>query len=195
MPPTQRSKARFANLFPVVSWAYACLQHWKKFPSEVQSEVGFVKENTDWIREFYAIQQRVVYISKILKNKGFSAKTHQKVKRRLLKREHRRRVKKFVKQALAYLEVLSEKVMTQYHKIYCSSDVIESAFGKFKQKINPKSSQAMSEFVLTLASIGSDYNEEEIKKAMENTKEKDIRNWRKKAPSLAQQRKEIFGKK
>lgn len=195
MPPVQRSKARFANLFPVVAWAYKCLQVWKKFPSEVQSEAGFIKENTGWVREFYAIQQRIVYISKILKNKGFSAQTHQKVKRRLLKRERRRRVKKFVKQVLAYLEVLSEKVVTRYHSVYCSSDVIESAFGKFKQKINPKSSQAMSEFVLTLASIGSDYNEEEIKNAMENTKEKDIRNWRKKAPSLAQQRKEIFDEK
>lgn len=195
MPPVQRSKARFANLFPVVEWAYECLKVWKKFPPEVQSEAGFIKENTDWVREFYAIQQRVVYISKILKNNGFSAKIHRKLKRRLLKRERRRRVKKFIKQALAYLEVLAEKVMTQHHRIYCSSDVIESAFGKFKQKINPKSSQAMSEFVLTLASIGSDYSEEEIKKAMENTKEEDIRNWRKKAPSLAQQRKEIFDEK
>lgn len=195
MPPMQRSKARFANLFPVVEWAYKCLQHWDKFPSEVQSEAEFIKENTAWIREFYAIQQRIAYLSKLLKNKGFSAKNHRKIKRKLLKRERRRRVKKFVKQVLDYLEMLSQKVVAGCNKIYCSSDVIESAFGKFKQKINPKSSQAMSEFVLTLASIGSAYNEEEIKNAMEKTKQEDINNWREKSPSLAQQRKEIFDEK
>ena len=96
---------------------------------------------------------------------------------------------------LDYLEMLSQKVVAGCNKIYCSSDVIESAFGKFKQKINPKSSQAMSEFVLTLASIGSAYNEEEIKNAMEKTKQEDINNWREKSPSLAQQRKEIFDEK
>ena len=74
----QRSKARFANLFPVVEWAYKCLQHWEKFPSEVQSEAEFIKENTEWIREFYAIQQRIAYLGKLLKNKGLVLKITEK---------------------------------------------------------------------------------------------------------------------
>lgn len=195
MPPVQRSKARFANLFPVIEWAYRCLCCWEDLPLEVQDSCVFLQENKAWVKEFYGIQQRTAYLSKLLKNKGISHKNYQKVKKKLLKKNNCGRVKEFVTQALIYLEQLLERGMKEYDKIYCSSDIIESAFGKFKQKVNPKSTHAISEFVLTLASIGSDYNEEEIKKALENTKNEDIKNWREKAPSLAQQRKKIFGKK
>ncbi len=66
--------------------------------------------------------------------------------------------------------------------IHCSSDSIESAFGKLKQKINPKSSRQLTVFVLTLASIGSAYSVEEVKKGLETIKEKDRKNYRKSPP-------------
>ncbi len=67
--------------------------------------------------------------------------------------------------------------------ILCSSDSIESAFAQLKQNINwsaesPHSSRQMTVFVLTLASIGSAYSEQEAKKALETVKEKDLKNYR-----------------
>lgn len=65
--------------------------------------------------------------------------------------------------------IFKQKTAEYLAKIYCSSDSIESAFGKLKQKINrtaepPHSQQQMTVFVLSLASIGSAYLEQEIKK-------------------------------
>ncbi|MFY7786854.1 MAG: hypothetical protein ACOVQA_03170 [Thermoflexibacteraceae bacterium] len=40
----------------------------------------------------------------------------------------------------------------------------------------------MTVFVLTLASIGCTYSEQEVKKALETVKEKDLKNYRKSPP-------------
>jgi hypothetical protein len=80
------------------------------------------------------------------------------------------------------LAVLEAKKPKEVAKIHCSSDSIESAFGKLKQKINPNANSQMTVFVLTLSSIGSAYSEQEVKKALETVKEKDLKNYRKKPP-------------
>jgi hypothetical protein len=41
----------------------------------------------------------------------------------------------------------------------------------------------MTVFVLTLSSIGSAYSEQEVKKALEKVKEKELKNYRKSPPA------------
>jgi len=64
---------------------------------------------------------------------------------------------------LEYLSKLTDIKIENVETLYCCADIIESAFGKFKQKINPKSTHTISEFVLTLAKT---YQEEEIRDAL-----------------------------
>jgi hypothetical protein len=48
LPPAQRSKVRFANLFPLVNYAQKHLQDWPKIPGEVQTELAFLQTHRSW---------------------------------------------------------------------------------------------------------------------------------------------------
>jgi hypothetical protein len=184
MSPSMRIKLRFANVFGLILWAKDKLEKWATLPEEVQKELSFLQANKFFLEEFYTIQSQSLALQKLLKMQGYSEENHQKVMELLDKNEQ----KDYAKQAIfkqkteAYLDLLAVKKPENLAKIHCSSDSIESSFGKLKQKINPKSPRQMTVFVLTLASIGSAYSVEEVKNGLETVKEKDLKNYRKSPP-------------
>ena len=181
MPPKVGNKLRFANVFALILWAKKNLDSWDILPDEVKNEFVFLTENKSFLLEFYAIQSSSLALQKILKIQGYSQETHQEIKVILEKSRQKTYVKQaiFKEKTMAYLAILEAKKPKEIEKIQCSSDSIESAFGKLKQKISPNSSRKMTVFVLTLASIGSAYSVEEVKKGLETVKEKDLKNYRK----------------
>jgi hypothetical protein len=184
IPPAMRNKLRFANVFAIILWAKNLLDTWETLPEEVQKELNFLQENKAFLEEFYQIQSQSLALQKLLKEQGYSAENHKKVKEILNKNKQKDYAKHaiFKQKTLDYLAILKAKKPKELANIHCSSDSIESAFGKLKQKINPKSTRQMTVFVLTLASIGSAYSEEEVKKGLEMVKEKDLKNYRKSPP-------------
>ncbi len=46
MPPSQRNKLRFANIFGIVLWAKKHLANWDKLPEEVKIGLSFLQDNT-----------------------------------------------------------------------------------------------------------------------------------------------------
>ena len=90
----------------------------------------------------------------------------------------------FAKNILEYLENLGDKTLELGEKsILCSSDVIESFFGKFKQKINPNCPHKLTEFVraafrFTIANFSGNFNEDELQKALENVSIKDLKKYK-----------------
>ena len=78
-----------------------------------------------------------------------------------------------------YLDKLSEKCDSLgIESCLCSSDIIERLFGKFKQKINPNNKNQLSEFVLTIANFTKEFDKNEVKKALENVKINDLKNYK-----------------
>jgi hypothetical protein len=74
------------------------------------------------------------------------------------------------------LETLEQKLQhLNLQTCLCCSDVVESCFGKFKQKINPNNKNQLSEFVYTLANFTKDFDAKEVKMALENVKIKDLK--------------------
>ncbi|AFM05070.1 hypothetical protein Fleli_2715 [Bernardetia litoralis DSM 6794] len=59
--------------------------------------------------------------------------------------------------------------------ILCSSDIIESYFGKIKTKINQNSRSGLTEFIFTIATFGKTFSAEEAKNALENIKCKELK--------------------
>jgi hypothetical protein len=63
--------------------------------------------------------------------------------------------------------------------ICCSSDIIESCFGKYKEIVRCNKSVGISDLCLSIAAMMGNCNLENTQSAMENVKIEDIRNWRK----------------
>ena len=88
----------------------------------------------------------------------------------------------FIKNCEDYLENLTHKSeLLGQDYLLCSSDIIESYFGKFKAKVNPNSRSGLTEFIFTIATFGQSFSQQEAKKALQNIKCKDLKLHRNKA--------------
>ena len=67
---------------------------------------------------------------------------------------------------LKNLSVLFNKQLSQAN-LLCSSDIIESYFGKFKTKVNPNNRSGLTEFIFTIATFGKPFSIQETKNALE----------------------------
>jgi hypothetical protein len=180
LPPAQRTKARFANLFPLVEWANKMVQQWHTIPAELQEALDFIHTNRVWIQTFVEIQQSVIATSKILKNRGYNARMHRIIvglMQRTLKSKTSTEQQAFSAQVTNYLQLLQQQISHDPNTtIACCSDIIESAFGKMKQKLAKSSTPHLTEFMFTLANTMGNITTEELKQALENTRDKDIKN-------------------
>jgi hypothetical protein len=181
MPPTMRGKMRFANIFPCISWAKKTLDGWDDLSEEVQGSLSFLKEKTDFISSLIEVEIIFKLVCKKLKNKGFGKIQKQEILKELSGMEVREKSSVFIKNCKSYLDNLTIKseLLKEDH-LLCSSDIIESYFGKFKFKVNPNSRSGLTEFIFTVATFGQSFSEQEAKQAMESIKCKDLKLYRNK---------------
>lgn len=62
-------------------------------------------------------------------------------------------------------------------KILCSSDILESSFGKYKNYISKNKSVGITDLSLTIPAFLGKHKNEEITKALESVKTQDIKQW------------------
>ena len=175
IPPTMRGKMRFANIFPCVNWAKRCLQDWTNLDKELQENLSFLKEKNDFIQSLIEVEIVFKTVCEKLKNQGFGAVQKQEILSALAELKAGKRAGVFIQNCSDYLDNLSKKMkLLQEDYLLCSSDIIESYFGKFKCKINPNARSGLTEFIFTIANFSKDFSIEETKKALESVKCKDL---------------------
>ena len=104
-----------------------------------------------------------------------------------------KRIEYLENQMKKYFETtLNEKV--NYDKISCSSDIIESSFGKYKNYIGDNPMTGITNLALCLSSFTANFENHEIKNAMEEVKISDLKNWSKEniGETNMSKRKKIF---
>jgi hypothetical protein len=220
MPPTQRTKARFMNIAPLFQWAQACLERFETFPKDVQTFLAFLKPAQSLIQELFQLLEATRNLTLDLKVKGFWIAKKESIFTYLQQfQTPNQRI--WVQAIQKYIQTLTENsfwkpeqttqasqndsntpipsqnTLEQSSKrLFCCSDIIESTFGKFKLKINPKNPQAMTPFLLTIANFGDDLSRSFIQEALQNVKVHQIATPKNpEKPSIPKQKKEIFGKK
>jgi hypothetical protein len=181
MPPCMRGKmwsggVPFANIFPCVDWAEKCLNNWQTLSPTIQESLKFLKDNQAFIEELIQIEKAFKQTCEILKNDGFGIDQEKSILEKLNKLSFDKRSGFFIENIKQYLKNLSQKSqgLNQKH-LLCSSDIIESFFGKFKQKINPNSRSGLTEFIFTIANFTKPFTQDEVKKALESVKVKDLK--------------------
>ena len=179
MPPTMRGKMRFANIFPCVIWAQYILANWSNLSEEIQASLIFLKEKSAFIQSLIEVEKIFKFVCSKLKTNGFSKEEKQEILCVLSAMEVGKIGAIFIKNCEDYLENLSKKrKLLAQDNLLCSSDIIESYFGKFKTKINPNSRSGLTEFIFTIATFGRSFSQQEVKQAMQNIKCKDLKLYR-----------------
>jgi hypothetical protein len=197
MPPSQRKKARFHNIFTLAVWAKQIKQIYETLDKEQQKELEWFIKNTAIIDEMLCLRAMVSQLSDCLKTEGFNQTTQLKVLQILTDCQTPKTLY-FKQQIEGYLIDLCQKQQkNQLPKtLFCCSDIIETAFGKFKYKISTNSIGGITEFALTIANFGTTFSRDEIIKSMESIKIQHLKDWKTEnnVTSLAIKRQDIFNK-
>ncbi|HEB62583.1 MAG TPA: hypothetical protein ENI82_05460 [Bacteroidetes bacterium] len=201
LPPTQRVHSRFMNLKPIVDWGLAIIKIYHDrtlLPKEYAEKLRGILKYKELLLELSIIVEQAILIQKILKNKSVSENTIREFEQNLNKLPNKPNINIFKSEVLLYLNKLRNiKNEKNSKKILCSSDILESSFGKYKSYINNNKSIGITALALTIPAFLNDYSDKNIVlSAMESIKTKDVKQWRDNniGDSLITRRKEILRK-
>ena len=196
IPPSQRQKSRYHNIEIVSDWGMKALNYLDKdtnIDKKAKDNLIWLKEHKQFFEELSEINKIICEVEKEIKLKGFSLKTIKTCNDLLKKLKSTKG--KILKDELDnyFKEIL--KLLPEIPTILCTSDIIESAFGKYKNYISHNPMAGITNLVLCIAAFTSNLDENEIQIALENTTMNDIKRWTEEniGITLLQKRREAFG--
>jgi hypothetical protein len=181
IPPKQRVDSRFMNLKILSNWgmkALHCLDLFEK-ESKVYQKLQWVITYKEFITELNMLNQAISQIQTIIKTKGLSNKTI-KVTHKILShvKPGNQRIQYFYKEMIKYLKETKAKLPGE-EKILCTSDIIESSFGKYKNYLYQNPIIGITNLSLCLAAFTSKLDAENLKTGLETVKINDLKKWSK----------------
>jgi len=169
MPPSMRTKLRFVNIFSSVNWANKMLDNWEDLATPIKDKLRFLKENQKFIQSLAEVELIFKTVCDVLKNKGFGLVQKQEILAIFEKLEVGAEGSLFMDKCRTYLERLTQQLESLgCQNLLCTSDIIESYFGKLKTKINANSRSGLTEFIFTAATFGASFSKQEVKQALES---------------------------
>lgn len=116
-------------------------------------------------------------MQKILKNKGFDRDSAREAMQIFsdMKSDNSLKIKKHLDE---YFAVLTSK--SEGKTICCSSDIIESCFGKYKEAVKGNKTVGISDLCLCIAAMTAENNPDKTAHAMETVSIKQLKEWKKK---------------
>jgi hypothetical protein len=182
LPPQQRSIARFMNIGDTVKWAKKISAVLPQLTQEEQRVFGFLKAYKCIIDELSDVVEMVNKVLKIIKNEGISYKNVQKSIFEI--EQYKGKVpESLITKIGAYLKEEQEKLPDKTTIWHASSDVIESLFGKFKERSATNKLNGVTSLVLSLGLYGqfqegNDTNKDKIKNALQDVSMADLKQWK-----------------
>jgi hypothetical protein len=144
---------------------------------EEKTAVSFLESESlrEFICDTYRILTGLNQMQEILKSKGYNEKSKEEALALFsnMKSDNSLKIKEQIE---VYFEDLSYKA--QGKTICCSSDIIESCFGKFKELVKRNKTVGISDLSLCIAAIIGINKPDETKKAMETVSIKKIKEWK-----------------
>jgi hypothetical protein len=178
LPPLQRCKARFMNLRPISDWGVSVLNLLDCQQGDFREE----KDNLRWvgsyrelIGELNLLNKIINDIQSIVKKNGLSKANFQRCKQ-ILEQASTQRLIRFKNVITDHFEK-SINALPQLDHILCSSDILESSFGKYKNYLQDNPMVGITNLCLSLAGFTGSMKEDEIKQALETTRVAQINKW------------------
>jgi hypothetical protein len=176
--PNQRIMSRFMNLLPLFKWGIKMitLLDNNQLTQEEKTALSFLKPYRTFIFDTYQILVRLNNIQKLLKNKGFNDKNAKEAMALFsdMNSDNALKIKEQLKDYFADLSIKAK----QWKTICCSSDIMESCFGRYKEIVKGNKSVGISDLCLCIAAMLGKNNMDNTKYTMETIKIKQLKEWK-----------------
>jgi hypothetical protein len=194
LPPQQRVNSRFMNLKPIFDWGIAILkliEDGKLNPME-EEKLAHIKEHDKLIRQLVELIRLANQTQEIIKNNGLSETTKNDCLALFDKIEDCRILQ--FKDMIDKYFIQTMETDRNTDKFLCSSDILESSFGKYKTYISKNKSVGITDLSLTIPAFLGKIENDEIKRALECVKVKHVKQWSKVnlGDSITMKRRRIF---
>jgi hypothetical protein len=178
VPPNQRIMSRFMNLLPLFEWGFKMLQllDRNKLTEEEKTALSFLADSRAFIIDTYLLLNALSDMRTILKIKGFN-NASKKESLSVISALKSNNALKIKKQVCDYFSILSSRAKGK--TVCCSSDIIESCFGKYKETVKGNKTAGISDLCLCIAAMTGMNDNQSIKEAMENVSTKHVKEWKK----------------
>mgnify|MGYP000045828204 CR=1 FL=1 len=183
LPPALRAKSRFHQLFTVSKWANQILFIWDEIPQEALSSLQFVMQSRSLIATMTKLHQLIEQFANIFKPAGIQSESlcswqnicqQCKIESAQKKEMYDYRINQFLDVMNQYLRD-QQLAVPHAQQILCCSDVIESAFGKYKNK---GGSKAVSDDILQIAAYPIALTKKEAIAALTSVSSEDLKLWK-----------------
>jgi hypothetical protein len=176
VPPNQRIMSRFMNLTPLFEWGLKMfhLLDNNELNDEEKVALSFLEPFREFVGDTYQILISLQNIQKILKNNGFNKMTVKEALKQFsnLKSDNSLKIKKRIEEYFDDLTLNAEG-----KTICCSSDIIESCFGKYKEIVKGNKTVGISDLCLCIAAMMGINIPNKTNQAMETVSIKQVREW------------------
>ncbi len=195
VPPKGRKKSEYQSFDKIVKWSEKSLylldnklkdvkkrnklekEFGNVIVSKIEKELSWLTNYRKLITELSEITIAVRAIEKDMKHNGLSdiALKNATVSLKELKSENG------IKLGEKLLFNLKEQfnLLPNEDVILCSSDILESTFGKYKNRVSENPMASVTVLMLMIAAFTSNLTEKKIRESMENVKISDIKEWEK----------------
>lgn len=178
LPPQQRANSRYMNLLPIFKWGMAILKMIGSDTADPEEKkmMMFVKDYESLIIQTYQLIEIANGIQEILKNNGLSKESIQESLDTFegVTEGKTLELKEMIAKYLSYTLMQTENS----EKILCSSDILESSFGRYKNYISDNVSVGITDLSLSIPAFGSKLGKDEVLQAMEKIKVSKINDWK-----------------
>lgn len=171
MPPKPRLKSRFHNIEAIAKWGLKTLKCLNKNSNIIENDI---KEKIQWIfkyeniiNDLYEINAVSCSIQKLLKTNGFSKTSIQKCNN-FIKKLTTKKGAQFSLKLNEYFKSM-KTLLPDKKNILCTSDIIESAFGKYKNYVSNNPMAGVTKLALCLIAFTTSFSNNEIIEALEKT--------------------------
>ena len=193
VPPKQRKKSEYQSFDKIVKWADKALNllnntlndadKIKELREEfnnitldrIKEELTWIKDYKELIIELSEINIAIKDVEKDMKYNGLSLTTlkNAEISLRKLKSGNSITLKDNILRKLhEQFNLLPDK-----DNILCSSDILESTFGKYKNRVSENPMASVTNLMLIIAAFTCSLTEERVKECIENVKISDIKIW------------------
>jgi hypothetical protein len=194
IPPKQRKKSRYQNIKTISDWGKKALGFLNNSRIDIKANnaLEWIKEYGPFIEDLSDLNDVIRNIEKEVKSHGLSDVTIEKSEKYLSQLE--------TSNGIRFSETINDyfrntmNMLPGLKKILCTSDIIESAFGKYKNYVSNNPMAGITNLVLSIAAFTLSINKEDVKKALEATRMNDIKKWTKEniGKTLFQKRREVL---
>jgi hypothetical protein len=184
IPPELRTKDRFHQMFVIHKWAEQILKNWANISDPAKAELLFVQHNEALIKSMRQCYDLIDIFCSLFKSKGIQHNSltqwERKVEQYKEQEQCSEKAQQFIRKMNDYL-ARQKATLPQQTQILCCSDIIESTFGKYKNK----GTKIITDDVLKIAGYSKKSTLEQVSLALQKVNMAAILKWKQENTSIS----------